>query len=143
MSKIVFKYWIVNLFVGLLLYVAYRIVIQETDFSSEGFLGAILAILELLANLGYSLLFLGGAIICSLPIFLNSNKKVRDKKVLSFLSFVGIPLIFLLGLVTIYFIDFYPKTLHSFDRNLLVFSLIYTLFTAIQYLMFRKGIENN
>lgn len=139
MKKIIFRYWSLNIAVTILLYFAYRITISETDYDDGDFLAWILQILDIVVNLLYSLAYLVGMALCSFAIFLNLIDKVRNNFYLSLSSFIGIPLIYVVIITEdILNDDLLQDNSVTIFRNLLIFSIIYLLFTGLQFSFFRK-----
>lgn len=143
MKKIIFRYWSLNIAVTILLYFAYRITISETDYADGDFLDWIFHILDIVVNLLYSLAYLVGMVLCSFAIFLNLIDKVRNNFYLSLSSFIGIPLIYVVIItVNILSDDLLQDNYVTIFRNLLIFSIIYLLFTGLQFSLFRKKVIN-
>ncbi|KFC22676.1 hypothetical protein [Epilithonimonas lactis] len=142
MKKIIFRYWSLNIAVTILLYFAYRITISETDYADADFLDWIFHILDIVVNLLYSLAYLVGMALCSFAIFLNLIDKVRNNFYLSLSSFIGIPLIYVVIItVNILSDDLLQDDYVTIFRNLLIFSIIYLLFTGLQFSFFRKKVN--
>lgn len=138
MKKILFKYWLANITLGFLLYVIHRIIISDSNPTGETDFKKFLFILEILLNLGFSLLYLAAVLVSSLTLFLNLFAQVRNNFFASLLTFLGIPLA---GIIYLLFINFQLEhDSHYLLLNLLILSVIYILFTGIQFLMFRKKI---
>ena len=142
MKKIIFRYWSLNIAVTILLYFAYRITISETDYADGDFLAWILQILDIVVNLLYSFAYLVGMALCSFAIFLNLIDKVRNNFYLSLSSFIGIPLVYVVIITTnILSNDLLQENYVTIFRNLLIFSIIYLLFTGLQFSFFRKKVN--
>lgn len=141
MKKIIFKFWISNVIVSILLFIAYRILIAKTESSDAGFLETILHILDILLNLALSTVYLAGMILCSLPLLLNLIKSIRSKYLFSLLSFLGLPLLCVVFITIIFITDFQPYK-ESGLANIVIFPITYLFLTIIQFLLFRKRIEN-
>ncbi|AYM99097.1 hypothetical protein EAG08_00965 [Chryseobacterium sp. 3008163] len=138
MKKLIFKYWITNVLISIILFILYRLVISEMKSDSESLLDTFLFILEIFINLGYSLIFLCGLLVFSLTFFLNLIKKIRDNSFLSLLTFIGIPVMCLI------FAVIYLSFLLQVNTILITFasfSIIYLIITTLQFLMFRKTIK--
>lgn len=137
MHKIILKYWIIDLLAGLVLYAAYTITVMNRTATDTGFFADVLYLLNIVLNLGYSLLYLAAVVICSFTIFFNFINRVRHNAVLSWLSFSGAPI---LG-VAIPVISLWVST-YEVSKNvlteLLIFSILYPCITAILYLQFRR-----
>lgn len=141
MKKIIFKFWIINFLISVVLFVIYRVVIAETKSTDGNWFEKFLSILDILLNLGFSILYFIVMVICSLAIFLNLIGNVRNNYLLSFLSFLGFPLVCVIYLMINMLIDVYSQS-ESVLTTLMIFSIVYLFFTAIEFLMFRKKIKN-
>ncbi len=141
MKKIIFKFWLVNLLISILLFFLYKIVMMETKQTDATFLGNILYIIDILLNLGFSLIYLAVMVLGSLSFFLNLIEKIRNNSFLSFLAFSGIPLICVIYLGTNVLIEIYQYN-YSFIIRPLVFLIVYLLCTSVEFLIFRKKIKN-
>jgi len=137
MHKIILKYWIIDLLVGLVLYVAYTITIMNKTATGSGFFSNVLYLLNIVLNLGYSLLYLTAVVICSFTVFLNFIHKVRRNAVLSWLSFSGAPILGVAIPVISLWISTYEVSKNVLTE-LLIFSIVYPCITTILYLRFRR-----
>lgn len=142
MKKIIFKFWLVNLLISILLFFLYKIVMMETKQTDATFLGNILYIIDILLNLGFSLIYLAVMVLGSLSFFLNLVEKIRNNSFLSFLAFSGIPLICVIYLGTNVLIELYQYN-YSFIIRPLVFLIVYLLCTGVEFLMFRKKVKKH
>jgi hypothetical protein len=142
MKKIIFKFWLVNLLISILLFFLYKIVMMETKQTDATFLGDILYIIDILLNLGFSLIYLAVMVLGSLSFFLNLVEKIRNNSFLSFLAFSGIPLICVIYLGTNVLIEIYQYN-YSFIIRPLVFLIVYLLCTGVEFLMFRKKVKKH
>lgn len=142
MKKIIFKFWLVNLLISILLFFLYKIVMMETKQTDATFLGNILYIIDILLNLGFSLIYLAVMVFGSLSFFLNLVEKIRNNSFLSFLAFSGIPLICVIYLGTNVLIEIYQYN-YSFIIRPLVFLIVYLLCTGVEFLMFRKKVKKH
>lgn len=137
MHRTILKYWIIDLLIGLVLYAAYTITIMNKTASGNGFFANVLYFLDIVLNLGYSLLYLIAVAICSFTVFLNFFSKIRHHPILSWLSFSGAPVL----VVAMPIISLWIST-YDFSKNvmteLLIFSILYPCITTILYLQFRK-----
>ncbi|SDH27137.1 hypothetical protein SAMN05421827_12099 [Pedobacter terrae] len=137
MNKIIIRYWIIDLLIGLVLYAAYTVTIMNKTETDTGFFADVLYLFNIVLNLGYSLLYLTAVVVCSFSVFFNFIKKVRHNAVLSWLSFSGAPI---LG-VAIPVISLWVST-YGVSKNLLtellILSIVYPCFTTILYLLFRR-----
>lgn len=141
MKKIIFKFWLVNLLISILLFFLYKIVMMETKQTDATFLGNILYIIDILLNLGFSLIYLAVMVLGSLSFFLNLIEKIRNNSFLSFLAFSGITLICVIYLGTNVLIEIYQYN-YSFIIRPLVFLIVYLLCTGVEFLIFRKKIKS-
>ena len=137
MKKTIYKFWLVNVLVSIILYLVYRFVFLGAFSSDGGWLEQLLEILVVVLNLALSLLYLTGMILCSLTILLNLRAKIRNNYFLSMFTFIGIPLGFVIFLISNILID---KILLDINpvTTLLSFSMIYLFFTLTEFLIFRK-----
>ena len=142
MGKIIFRFWLVNILLSVLLFTLYRLIIAQTDTSPTGFLESIIVILDIVVNLGFSTIYLVAMALCSLLLFLNHIEKVRNHKVLSLLTFSGIPTLFLVLLIVYILAGIYKYNMILDPlKMLLVFSIIYVSCTILEFVVFRKAIE--
>lgn len=131
MKNIVFRFWIINLLVSVVLFVIYRIAISQTTLTEGNSFEKWMQILELLLNIGFSLIYLVAMVSSSFVVLLNLIEKIRNNFYLSLLTFLGIPSLW----VTIILIDTHLK-------NLIIFSIIYIILTTIEFFLFRKKVNN-
>lgn len=140
MKKIIFKFWLTNVLVSVLLFFGYRIFIIETTSAGNNLFEKFAAILELLLNVWLSGAYLLLMLCCSLTFFLNLIDIVRNNFYLSLLTFLGIPLVGVLFLTVNILLDIY-----SYNGSVLtafaLFSTVYLFFTAGAFLMFRRRIR--
>ncbi|STC98015.1 Uncharacterised protein [Elizabethkingia anophelis] len=141
MKKIILNFWLVNLLISILLFFLYKIVMMETKQTDATFLGNILYIIDILLNLGFSLIYLAVMVLGSLPFFLNLIEKIRNNSFLSFLAFSGIPIFCVIYLMANVSIDLYQYK-ESLLIRLISFSIMYLLCTCVEFLMFRKKIKS-
>lgn len=135
MRKIILRCWLVNLLVSIVLFVFYRIAIIETEPIDTTLLGRILYIIDILGNLGFSIIYFVVMVFGSLSFFLNLIEKIKNNYLLSFLTFSGIPFVCIVFLVINISWEINPL------KMLLAFSIIYLLCTVIEFLMFRIKIK--
>lgn len=140
MKKLIIKFWLANVLMGILLFVIYRIIISESELVSENGFEKFMLILEILLSIGFSLLYLAGVLLSSLTLFLNLFANIRSNFYISMLTFSGIPLLFIIYLLFIYLSIGYDSG--NFLFTLIILSGIYFLFTAIQFLIFTRKIIN-
>jgi len=137
MGTKIFKFWLVNFLMSLVLFLAYRTVISQTETTDDNWFDWFLQFLEIFMNLGFSLIYLGAMVICSFFILLNLKKNIRNNLYYSLFSFVGLASIFTGYWLVIIMTDdlrFYEHPLIMF----LIFCLAYVCLSAIQFLIFRK-----
>ena len=140
MKKIIFKFWVINLLISILLFIIYRILIEETEMIYGNFLEMLVHILEQILNIFFASIYLIMIILSSFTMFLNLTEKTRNNLYLSLLTFLGIPsfcviLIIIKLLIDIYFYDITILT------TLALFSIIYLFITTIEFILFRKIIN--
>jgi hypothetical protein len=139
MKKIIFRFWIINFLISIALFFIYRVVIAETKPTDGGFFESVLYILDILLNLGFSFIYLIAMVICSLAFFLNLIGNIRNNRLLSFLTFLGFPLICVVYLVINVSIDVFLYDVSVL--TLMIFSLIYLFLTTIEFLMLKKRLK--
>nr|WP_294784816.1 hypothetical protein [uncultured Flavobacterium sp.] len=140
MKKLIFKFWIINFMISIVLFTIYRIVIIETKSTDGNWFENFIAILDILLNIILSIVYLIGILICSLPLFLNLKKNIRNNYYFSLMTFLGLPFIFIATAVVILSTDnqsFKIKPMQIFGA----FSLLYVFFSSMQFLMFRRKIK--
>lgn len=92
MKKTIFKFWIIHLLISILLFVGYRIMISQTPTINGNSFEKWMQILDVLLNIGLSLIYLIYMVISSFAILLNMIEKVRRNFYFSLLTFLAIPL---------------------------------------------------
>lgn len=127
----------IDLLIGFVLYVAYRITIMNISAAGEGLLANILYILDIILNIGLSLLYLAAVVICSFAVFLNFISKIRNSSLLSWLSFSGLPILLLAALIISLWVDAYDFS-GKVMTKILIFSILYPCITTVLYRQFRK-----
>lgn len=142
MGKIIVKFWLVNVLISILLFIFYRLVIEEKNTVDTGFLNTIIVIMDIIVNLVFSVVYLFAIVLCSLLFFLNRIEKVRNSKTLCFLVFSGIPAICLVILIVHILVQvcYYNMTIEPL-KTLLLFAFIYLACTILEFVVFRKVIE--
>ena len=142
MKKIIFKFWLINFLISIVLYFIYRITIifETKTIDSNNWFDEILSISNFLLNFYLCLVYLAAILISSLTYFLNFIKRIRKNYFLSFLAFSGIPLFCVIFLIYIIFIGSYP--IPNFVMNFVTFSIAYICITVIEFLIFQKKIKN-
>lgn len=138
MRKLILKYWITNVLFSLILFVIHRIVIAEKEYADDNWLDLLFNMIDILVNLGFSLIFLVLLPLCSLTFFLNLIDKIRNQFYLSLLTFIGIPTAVVIYILTA-FIDLYSSGSAVFTTSLIL-SVIYLIFNYIQFRLFRKRV---
>jgi len=143
MRRILFRFWVVNLLLIIVLFMLYRIVIAELQPADATILGRFFNFMDILLNLGFSMIYLVVMVSGSFSVFLNQIEKIKNSYLMSFLTFSGIPLscvVFLAINVSmdIYQYDFTPTPV----KTLLCFSIFYLVCSVIEFLMFRKKVKN-
>ncbi|MDF2934165.1 MAG: hypothetical protein K0R36_3496 [Chryseobacterium sp.] len=135
MKKLIIKLWSIHILIIITLFVVYRIVIASKVSTDTNLFEAFLHILEILLDLGFSIMYLFGMIAFSLLFFLNLFKQIRNNYFLSLLTFLGLPSAFLIYFIIDLSIDYHS---HSILTTFVIFSIVYLLITAIEFLIFRK-----
>ncbi|SDK54521.1 hypothetical protein SAMN04487898_10999 [Pedobacter sp. ok626] len=142
MRKIVFRIWLVNLLLSIVLFMLYRIVIAGLQPADTTFLERFFNFLDILLNLGFSMIYLVVMVAGSFSVFLNQIERIKNSYFLSFLTFSGIPLFCVVFLVVNVSMDIFQ---YSFTpdpiKTLLCFSIIYLVCSVIEFLMFRKKVK--
>lgn len=143
MRKIVFRFWVVNLLLSIVLFFLYRIVIAELQPADTTLLERFFYIMDILLNLGFSMIYVAVMISGSFFIFLNQIEKIKNSYFFSFLTFSGIPLVCVVFLAVNVSMDIYQHNLTLTPlKTPLCFSIIYLVCSVIEFLMFRKKIKN-
>lgn len=132
MKKIVVRFWMINLLLSIILFVAYRIVISQTKIIEDNSFEKWMQIFEVILNIGFSFVFLIVMAISSFIVLLNFKKEIRDNLFYSLLTFLSVPLIS-------FFYIIITKLIHIQMLNF--FSIIYIFITTMQFLFFRKLIK--
>jgi len=136
MTKLILKYWIIDLLAGFVLYVAYIITIINSSASGNGLEATILYFADIVLNIGFSLLYLAAAVICSFTVLLNFIREIRNSSFFSWLSFSGAPVL-LIGM----FIASLSMDGYHYSKNVMtklwIFALLYPCITTILYVRFR------
>lgn len=140
MRKLTFRFWLINVVIGLTLFIFYRIVISETETKEGTFFEELLFFLDLMLSLGYSLVYLIGILFSSFSIFLNLFEKIRSNFYLSMLSFLGIPIVALgyFSWIRMMISNSSGNYSPDFATTFLLFLVFYLISNFIQYLIFRK-----
>ncbi|MDR6784522.1 small-conductance mechanosensitive channel [Pedobacter africanus] len=142
MRKTVFRFWLVNLLLIIVLFMLYRVVIAELQPADTTLLERFFNIMDILLNLGFSLIYLVVMVAGSFSVFLNLIEKIRHSYFLSFLTFSGIPLFCVVFLAVNVSIDIYRYNLAPAPLiTLLCFSITYLVCAVITFLIFRKKVK--
>ncbi|RWU10829.1 hypothetical protein [Pedobacter chitinilyticus] len=139
-KKRIFRYWFVNILMTLALFIAYRIVIAESEPAGSTWIEKFLFMLDVILNLGFSLFYLLVMIVASLAIFFNQIAKIRNNGYLSSLTFLAVPLVGVLILAVKVSIDVYTHSPNILS-TVLTFSILYLLGNTITFLSFRKSMK--
>ncbi|WP_343534690.1 hypothetical protein [Pedobacter sp.] len=138
-KKRIFRFWMVNILMSIALFIIYRMVIAESKPVDESWIEKLLYMLDILLNLGFSIIFLLVMLVGSLAIFLNQIEKIRNNYYVSLLTFLATPLVSTIGLLIKLWIDF-----HTYDRSIMktvaVFSILYLLLNTATFSIFRKRV---
>ena len=140
MKRLIVKFWAINFFIGIALFVVYRIAIAETKPIDGSWYGKFLFIVDVALGVYSSFIYLVVILLSSLAFFLNLIKRVRENYLLSFLKFLGIPLAGVVYLIPSASIDFYSR--ESFMRTLVLLSIAYLLITSVEFFIFQKRVKN-
>ncbi|KQS91933.1 hypothetical protein [Chryseobacterium sp. Leaf394] len=136
MGKLLLKYWIINVLFSLSLFILYRLLISEKNYPDSNGLDFLFNILDILVNLGFSLIFLILLPVCSLTFFLNLTVKIRKQFYLSLLTFTAIPAGVLIYVLTAFMDTSVSGT--SLLTTASILTMVYLIFTSIQFRVFRK-----
>lgn len=143
MRKIVFRFWLVNVLLTIVLFILYRIVIAELQPADATLLERFFNLMEILLNLGFSMIYLIVMVFASFSVFLNQIEKIKSGYFLSFLTFSGIPLVCTVFLAVNVSMDIYQYNLTPAPLKILLsFSIIYLVCSVIEFLIFRKKVKN-
>ena len=140
MKKLIFKFWVINFFLSLTLYVLYRIMLINTETTETNMFEFILIALKIFLDIYFIAIFFIAVVVCSLTYFLNLNATIRNNIFYSFLTFVGIPI----GIFLFYFIQLsFDFTAEVFDilQSYEMISLIYIFLTVILFIFFRRSVK--
>lgn len=139
-KKRIFRFWMINILMSIVLFAAYRIVIAKSEPADTSWFEKIIYILDLLINLGFSTVYLLVMTAASLAIFLNHIVKINHNFYLSLLTFVAIPLACTICLAVKLLSDFYTHS-RSIFSTLTAFSMLYLLGNFVMFLIFRKSMR--
>lgn len=143
MKKIVFRFWLVNVVLSMVLFMLYRIVIAGLKPADTSFLERFFNFLDILLNLGYSMIYLAVMITGSFCVFLNLMEQVKRSYFLSFLTFSAVPLFCVVFLAVNVLMGFYEYNLTPGPlKTPLCFSIIYLVCAFLEFLMFRRIVKN-
>ena len=138
MKKSIFKIWGINLLLNIILFVIYKLTGLSNNYSKDmSFFETVEFVFKVFADLYLSALLFLILFFCSLLLLLNLIPKIRNNFYLSFLSFLGIPIILL-----VYIIFGIIKTSGlEFFATILILTITYILITLTEFLWLRKKIK--
>lgn len=143
MRKILFRFWLVNLLLSIVLFMLYRIVIAELQQANTTLFERFFNIMDVLLNLGFSMIYLVVMVSSSFSVFLNHIEKIKNSYFMSFLTFSGIPFFCVVFLAVNVSMDIYQYNFTPAPvKILLCFSIVYLVCSVIEFLMFRKKVKN-
>lgn len=138
MAKLIFKYWLLNALVCIALFIIHRVLIAEKDYADGDWLEFMLNMLDILINLGFSLIFLTVLPISALTFFLNLISQIRRQYYLSLLTFVAVPAgVVIYVLIAVIDMSSSGKPILM---NVLILSIVYLIFNYFQFRLFRRRI---
>ncbi len=141
MTKTVLKYWAINFFTSIVLFVIYQYIISNIETVNDNWIDFILNILDIFLNFHFAIIGFFVMIINSFCILLNLNVVVRQKFWLSFLSFLGIPILYS-GYLFYIFLSVMQEDFESFFTKIVCVSIAYLLITIIEFIFFQKTLKN-
>lgn len=71
MKKIILNFWLINLLISILLFILYRVTAMEAKQADETLLETVLYMIDIVLNLGFSMIYLAVMVFSSLTFFLN------------------------------------------------------------------------
>ncbi|MDF2515152.1 MAG: hypothetical protein K0R59_448 [Sphingobacterium sp.] len=143
MKKIIFRFALFNLLIGVVLFILYRVVISGLEPVNTNFFERFLSIMDLFLSLGLSTIYVIIIAVSTLLFFLNQIEKIRKSYFLSLLTFSGIPFLCIIILSINILTDFYQYNITPVSLKILLsFSIVYLLCTFIEFLMYRKKVRN-
>ncbi|KFC19457.1 hypothetical protein [Chryseobacterium sp. FH1] len=138
MAKLIFKYWLINALFCIALFIFHRVLISEKAYADDDWIEFIINILDILMNLGFSLIFLVVFPLGALTFFLNLIKQIKSRYYLSLLTFVAVPVgVSIYVLIAV--IDF-ASSGRSLLTTVLILSIIYLIFNYFQFRLFRQRV---
>ncbi|EEI93264.1 hypothetical protein HMPREF0765_1066 [Sphingobacterium spiritivorum ATCC 33300] len=142
MKKIIFRFSLINIVLGIVLFLLYRVIIDRFNPPDTTTLEKFYTVMDVFMQVVLSSLYLVAIAVSSLLFFLNQIDRVRNNNYLSFLTFSGIPLFFVLfvGVNVALDIDQYD-IIPSSIKMLLGFSILYLFCTVVEFLIFRSKIK--
>ncbi|SUJ27168.1 Uncharacterised protein [Sphingobacterium spiritivorum] len=142
MRKIIFRFSLINILLGIVLFLLYRVIIDRLNLPDTTTLEKFYTVMDVFMQVVLSSLYLVAIAVSSLLFFLNQIDRIRNNYYLSFLTFSGIPLFFVLfvGVNVALDIDQYD-IIPSSIKMLLGFSILYLFCTVIEFLIFRSKIK--
>jgi len=130
----------VNILMCLALFISYRVVIAESKPVDASWMEKFLHVLDVLLNLGFSIIYLLAMLVASLAIFFNQIEKIRNHRHLSLLTFIAFPLLAVIVLAIKLGIDVYTDGQGIFT-TLVIFALLYLLLNSLTFLIFSKSMS--
>lgn len=139
LKKFILKFWFSNLIFSLILYIGFRIVLNNIDTEESNFFEFILKILELFLDIYLTALFLGAMMVCSFTYFLNLNNQIRNNTFFSLLTFTAIPIAVVLFYCIQFNIDFQMEDIDGLRmmKPYFIVAFIYILFSIFLFIIFR------
>ncbi|PZP42897.1 MAG: hypothetical protein DI598_16395 [Pseudopedobacter saltans] len=134
------KFSILDLLLTFVLYFLYRILVSNSHTNSEGFFSAILEILVILTELGFSFVFFVLMSFNSLVIFFNFIPKIRNTWFLSMMTFLLVPLIVCVFFLVSGLIRFGEYSMSPL-MYLMLFLIARIIFSILEFFIFRRKIE--
>ena len=138
--RLTFKFYAANFLISIALFFIYRIGFVGNKQITRNWFDLIINILDIFLNIHFAVIFLIVMVFSSITIFLNIIAKIRRNYFLSLLTFLAIPLGCIIYLIINLWVDVQSNN-DSPLTTLVVFSIIYTFITVIEFLLFRKKIK--
>ncbi|MGY5254738.1 hypothetical protein, partial [Sphingobacterium spiritivorum] len=96
MKKIIFRFSLINIGLGIVLFLLYRVIIDRLNPPDTTTLEKIYTVMDIFMQIILSSVYLVAIAVSSLLFFLNQIDRIRNNYYLSFLTFSGVPLFFVL-----------------------------------------------
>ncbi|VTR50969.1 Uncharacterised protein [Sphingobacterium thalpophilum] len=142
MGNIIFRFWLVNVLLSILLFVLYRFLMLDSELVDSTFFEKVLSIVDAFLNAYLSTVYVVVITLGSVLFFLNQIEKIRNSYFLSLITFSGVPFISVIFLTVIILGDTYQYGVTAAPLKLLfVFSVLYLLCTIVEFLLFRRKIS--